>query len=131
MESFRDFVYGKMLKEQDPLLTEMIFDVSSNQFAGSQMNQLQFLDLKNGMTQDSCAGGAIHWLGVYTTRNTGPAPHNGESGSTLSEILQERVPTKYYLSARAAEGIIRRSQTRDKSLPPILKEALEEIISLA
>lgn len=73
-------------------------------------------------------GGAIHWLGVYTTRNIGPAPHSGESGSTLLEILQENVPTKYCLSARAAEGIIRRSKAREKTLPQILKDALMNVI---
>ncbi len=35
---------------------------------------------------------------------------------------------KYYLSAKACEGILRRAERRGKELPPMLKEALEQQI---
>jgi hypothetical protein len=38
------------------------------------------------------------------------------------------VPGKYYLSAKACEGILRRAERRGKELPPMLKEALEQMI---
>ena len=38
------------------------------------------------------------------------------------------MPEKYFLSARACEGIIRRAERRGKELPPMLKEALEQMI---
>jgi hypothetical protein len=45
--------------------------------------------------------------------------------STLSQILQDNVPEKYFLSAKACRGILRRAATRGKALPPMLKKALE------
>lgn len=48
--------------------------------------------------------------------------------STLSQILQDNVPEKYYLSAKACEGILRRADRRGKQLPPLLKDALEQMI---
>ena len=38
------------------------------------------------------------------------------------------MPEKYYLSSRACEGILRRAQRRGKELPPMLKEAWEEVL---
>lgn len=46
--------------------------------------------------------------------------------STLSQILEANVPKKYYLSAKACEGILRRAERRGKELPPMLKTALEQ-----
>ena len=45
--------------------------------------------------------------------------------SSLSQILQTRVPQKYYLSPKACLGILRRASVRGKELPPVLKAALE------
>ena len=42
----------------------------------------------------------------------------------LSQILMERVPERYYLSEKACQGIINRSERRGKPLPEVLKEAL-------
>ena len=44
--------------------------------------------------------------------------------STLSQVLSTNAPEKYYLSAKACAGILRRAQTRGKHLPEILREAL-------
>lgn len=49
--------------------------------------------------------------------------------SRLSEILQTEVSEKYYLSARACEGILRRADKRGKELPEVLKRALTDQIS--
>lgn len=43
----------------------------------------------------------------------------------LSEILEENADEKYNLSARACQGILNRAEKRGKSLPEILKTALE------
>ena len=48
-----------------------------------------------------------------------------ENVSTLSQILQTRVPQRYYLSPKACLGILRRASVRGKELPPVLKAALE------
>jgi hypothetical protein len=44
--------------------------------------------------------------------------------SRLSQILEANAPQKYYLSAKACLGIIRRAERRGKELPPMLREAL-------
>lgn len=64
------------------------------------------------------------WLGGSSMLNTGPAPLNGEGGSSLSQILQDSPPRKYYLSRTACLGILRRARERGKELPEQLKTAL-------
>ena len=66
-------------------------------------------------------------LTEFLTHNTGESPSVAVE-STLSQILQAEVPEKYYLSARACEGILRRAERRGKQLSPMLKEALEQMI---
>ena len=64
-----------------------------------------------------CAGDA--WM-----PNTGVSPREGKE-SSLSQILQEEPPTKYYLTKQACLGILRRASERGKDLPEKLKRALE------
>lgn len=64
------------------------------------------------------------WLGEYWTLNTGPAPLREENVYTLSQILEDHVPQRYYLSKTACLGILRRAEARGKELPPQLREAL-------
>ena len=59
--------------------------------------------------------------------NIGESP-NVDAVSTLSQILEVNAPRKYYLSAKACEGILRRAERRGKQLPPMLKEPLEQMI---
>ena len=63
------------------------------------------------------------------TLNFGECP-SAVRESTLSQILEANAPEKYYLSAKAAAGILRRAEKRGKELPTMLKEALEEVIAL-
>lgn len=62
-------------------------------------------------------------LGGYWTLNFGESPRDVEE-SSLSQILEDTVPEKYYLSPTACGGIIRRSRNRGKMLPEILEQAL-------
>ena len=55
--------------------------------------------------------------------NTGPAPRE-PIHSSLSDILEEAPDSKYYLSATACRGILRRAEERGKELPPQLEAAL-------
>ena len=64
------------------------------------------------------------------TRSTGECPKDVVE-STLSQILQADAPEKYSLSPRACRGILRRAEKRGKELPNMLREALEEVISLS
>ena len=90
----------------------------------------QFLNLRSGAMPEAWleVDGALH--GAPTMLNTGECPSVARE-STLSQILEANVPEKYYLSAKACQGILRRAQTRGKTLPPMLKEALEEAVSLS
>jgi len=49
----------------------------------------------------------------------------------LSAVLEDDVPSKYYLSAKAAEGILRRARWRDTIIPEPLKTALETLAKTA
>lgn len=86
----------------------------------------QFLDLRAG--HGTLAGALWETVtalpGVPWTPNTGESPKE-ESVSFLSQILEVDAPRKYYLSARACEGILRRAEKRGKELPPLLNEVLE------
>ena len=53
------------------------------------------------------------------------APHP-VSRQNLSAILEPSAPPKYFLSARAAAGILARADKRGRSLPPTLRQALEQ-----
>ena len=64
------------------------------------------------------------WRGRSSTLNTGPAPPSGDAGCSLSRILQDNPPRKYYLTRRACLGILRRAKERGKPLPPQLHAAL-------
>lgn len=69
------------------------------------------------------------WLGDSLTLNIGESP-NAERESLLSWILEDNVPKKYYLSARACQGILTRASRRGKKLPELLEVALLETIDL-
>ena len=64
------------------------------------------------------------WRGDALTLNTGVSPRE-ESVSSLSQILQEDPPPKYYLTWKACLGILRRASERGKELPEKLKRALK------
>ena len=61
-----------------------------------------------------------------------PRPPRGgqmeQSVSLLSQILEVNVPQKYFLSARACQGILIRASRRGKKLPDLLQMALLEMI---
>ena len=69
--------------------------------------------------------------GGSSTLNTGPAPLSEEDVFSLSQILQDDPPRKYYLSKTACLGILRRARERGKELPPQLKAALMAQAGLA
>ncbi len=82
---------------------------------------------KDGHTQTVTSETDGVLLTEFSTLNTSERL-NGEEGCTLSSILEVNVPGKYYLSSTACEGILRRAERRGKELPPMLKEALEQMI---
>ena len=91
-----------------------------------------FLDLRSG------AGNILGpyweidppWLGCDGTLNTSECPKDAVE-SSLSAILQDSVPSKYYLTRKACLGILRRAEEREKDLPEQLELALKAQAGLA
>lgn len=91
-----------------------------------QIQPYQYLDLRAGY---GTLLGALWenrspYAGAVLTLNTGVYP-SAVKESSLWQILERDPSPKYYLSARACRGILRRADEREKPLPPELKEALE------
>ena len=99
---------------------------SSRRSSALRNRTFMLLDLRPG------AGGLLGpyweynpaWLGPPGRLNTSECP-KGAVGSSLSQILLDTVPSKYYLSRKACLGILRRAKERGKPLPPQLEQALK------
>src|SRR5690606_27623011 len=65
------------------------------------------------------------------TPSTSAWPSDGSGSScSLREVLEDGpLPTRYFLSSKAAAGILRRAEARGKKLPKMLAQALEAIAS--
>ena len=71
------------------------------------------------------------WLGEYLTLSTPEFPNflaqsrsEGDVSSLSDILVRGSIPQRYYLTAKCAEGILRRAERRGKPLPPVLKAAL-------
>ncbi len=53
--------------------------------------------------------------------------HSEEDECSLPDILEDQVPSKYYLSPKACRGILRRAEKRGRELPRQLQDALEAV----
>ena len=122
-----DLWCGSKFLEHLAQIKERTSDESSKKSSMSATNQLLFLDLRkeNGNLQEPSWETITALHGEFSTHD-GSEYLNEENVSRLSQILEDEVPQKYYLSKKACEGILRRSETRGKPLPPILKQALEQ-----
>jgi len=61
----------------------------------------------------------------FLTLNSGEWPSDAAVCSLSDTLEAGAVPQRFFLSARACEGILRRAEKRGKTLPPILLEALK------
>ena len=68
--------------------------------------------------------------GECWTADTSECPSDGDGSSSLPAVLEVTVPSRFYLSPKAAAGILRRSERRARRLPPSLQVALQELASL-
>jgi len=64
--------------------------------------------------------------GGHLTPSTSAWPSDGSGSScSLAAVLEDGpLPMRYFLSSKAAAGILRRAEARGKELPPMLREAL-------
>ena len=122
----QDMPFGRTSPEHTVPTKEKTSVSCSKNSAKLPTAKFQFLDLR----KDGGEGLVPLWetdvqsLGVHWTPNTGESPKDVEE-SGLWQILEERVHPKYYLSAKACAGILRRAERRGKELPKLLREALE------
>ena len=91
-----------------------------------EVASMLYLDLQTvGLAQEPLWVEDFQSLGERWTRNIGEYP-NVVKESSLSQILEADVPEKYFLSATACEGVLRRAKRRGKKLPKILENALRK-----
>ena len=120
---------GKMFPELSPAerQKEKTSGVSSRRSSELKSVVFQSLDLTHGhgnLLGESYWELISPWRGDASTLNTGVSPRE-ENGSSLSRILQDDPPKRYYLTRKACLGILRRAAERGKELPEKLKWALE------
>ena len=118
----RDMRSGKM---SPALCTEIMGLTLKLCLRRSQKPKFQFLHLENGQTPDWYEASELMSLGACITPNI-LEQHSDAAESSLSQILQEKVPEKYSLSPKACAGTLRRAERRGKVLPSMLLEALTE-----
>lgn len=127
MEFIQGTLFGRTSPEHSAVTKEKTLEPSLKNLLESRNRTplcLRFRKLAGPMpTVSAETDGAL--LTELLTLNTGECP-NVAVESTLSQILEANVPKKYYLSAKACEGILRRAERRGKELPPMLKTALEQ-----
>ena len=129
--SFLDMSFGKMSTELSVPTKERTSEKSLKKSSASKTVLPMFLDLrhKGGYASGNLVGQSWETdslsLGAPSTHNFGECPKDVEE-STLSQILEANVDPKYYLSATACRGVLRRAVNRGKigSLPTLLKIAL-------
>ena len=120
----QDSLFGKTCKELSPAQTEKTSDAYLKKSAKSQTQSTMFLNLKGGKTAELSWEKVSPSHGDLWMHNFTVSP-SAVKESALSQILEEKPHTRFYLSKKACEGILRRAKERGKVLPEMLKEALE------
>jgi hypothetical protein len=74
----------------------------------------------------SWSSAGMGFAGACLTASFSESP-NVAVACSLSDILESHVPQRYFLSAKAAKGILRRAEKRARTLPPTLLQALQAL----
>jgi site-specific DNA-cytosine methylase len=74
----------------------------------------------------SWSNAGMGFAGVSLTANFSESP-NVAAVCLLSDVLESHAPQRFFLSPKAASGILRRAVTRGRDLPIQLRTALEEL----
>ena len=124
MENTQLSLFGKMSQERSAAPEGRTSVPCSKNSPPLREKPYLSLDLRgDGLPQERSWETVTRLPGEYWTRNTGECP-SAVVESTLSQILADTVPAKYYLTARACRGILARAECRGKPLPPMLEEVL-------
>lgn len=125
MDNIQLSLFGRTYPELFQVTAERILEPCLKK---SQTPIFQCLQVANGQPQEWLEGGRLTPLGESLTLNIGEYP-SVENASTLSEILEDNVPEKYYLSPKACLGILRRAKNKGRKLPDNLRIALEQKVA--
>ena len=125
MEYTQLSLFGRTSRE---LSTPAVAEIFKRCSRKSHRPIFQFLQAESGQKPEWFEGVEFAQPGECSELNIGEYP-SVESVCTLSEVLEPIVRLKYFLSATACAGILRRAEKRNKPLPPLLKQALEYQIS--
>lgn len=127
MDCIQLSLFGKTYQEHSVPTAEKISEPCWKNLPAWNNQTLQFLDLRreaDGAKPDQSPETDGLLLGDSLMLNIGESP-NAERESLLSWILEDNVPQKYYLSARACQGILTRASRRGK--PPSLPRHLRKV----
>ena len=93
----------------------------------SERPTFQCLIMENGQMQAWQNCRTVKLPGASLTLNTSVSP-NVAIESSLSQILQDTdaLPSKYYLSRKACENLLRRAENLGKTLPRELEQNLQK-----
>ena len=130
MDCVQRSLFGRTYQEPFPATTEKTSGRFWKNLPALDNQTLLFLDLRGGADgakpEQSPETDGL-WRGDSWTVNISEWP-SAESVSLLSSTLEVNAPEKYYLSARACQGILTRASRRGKKLPDLLQTALLEMI---
>lgn len=130
-----DLCAGKMSWGLSPAENARVRTSASSWRKRSELSAIPFMSLdltpgRGNLLGEYCWEMIAPYVGDAWTLNTGVSPRDAR-GSSLSRILQDAPPTKYYLTPRACLGILRRAFERGKALPEKLERALKIQAGLA
>ena len=129
MDCIQLSLFGRTCPELSVQTAEKILEPCWKNLPAWNNQTFQFLDLRkeNGAKPEQSPETDGLWHGDSSTVNISEWP-SAESVSLLSSTLEVNAPEKYYLSARACQGILTRASRRGKKLPDLLQTALLEMI---
>lgn len=129
MECTQLSLFGKMYPELSVQTAEKILEPCWKNLPAWNNQTLLSLDLRgaDGAKPELFVEADGAWLGDSSMLNIGELPSVARE-SLLSQTLEVNAPERYYLSARACQGILIRASRRGKPLPELLKTALLDMI---
>jgi len=95
-----------------------------------QVTEEKILEVSLGGWGNWGMGSPTEFLTLNGAEHTGTQEpcRSAEGVCSLSDVLETQlVPQRFYLSAKACQGILRRAERRGKKLPEMLRKALEAV----
>ena len=136
LKSLHGFAPAGWFGRTSPAFSQAMTDETLRDFWATSVARKSPSRTEDGKTRASSLATRTptDWPTLCVTLNTSEHADTGEpflSGGavcSLSDILETGdVPRRFYLTAKACRGILRRAEKRGKSLPPQLARALQAV----